>query len=57
MMEAILSSEMSVLTRFTLHHIQEGSIFHGHRRENVKSFKLSAVEIFAEFFFAEVTTA
>jgi hypothetical protein len=37
MMEAIPSSEMSVLTRSTLHHIPEDSIFHSHRRENLKS--------------------
>jgi hypothetical protein len=37
MMEAILSSEISILTRATRHHIPEDGILHSHRRENLKS--------------------
>jgi hypothetical protein len=39
MMEAICSSEMSVLTRVILNNIQEDGILHSHRRENRKSYK------------------
>jgi hypothetical protein len=38
MMEAIDSSEMSVLTRATRHHFPEDGILHNHRRENLKSY-------------------
>jgi hypothetical protein len=34
MMEAISSSETSVLTTAAWHHIPEGGILHSHRREN-----------------------
>jgi hypothetical protein len=38
MMEAILSSETSGLTRATRRHIPEDGIFHRHRHENLKSY-------------------
>jgi hypothetical protein len=37
-MEAIRSSETSVLTRATLHHISEDGILHSHHRENLKPY-------------------
>jgi hypothetical protein len=38
MIEALRSSEMSVLTRTTLRNIQGEDILHSHRRENLKSY-------------------
>jgi hypothetical protein len=38
MMEAIRSSETSLLTRATRCKIPEGDILHSHRRENLKSY-------------------
>jgi hypothetical protein len=38
MMEAIRSSEISVLARAMRRNISEDGIFHGHRRENLKSY-------------------
>jgi hypothetical protein len=37
-LETIRSSEMSVLTRTTRHHIPEDGIRHSHRRENLTSY-------------------
>jgi hypothetical protein len=39
-MEALSSSETSVLTRATGRSIQEGGILHSHRRENLESYTL-----------------
>jgi hypothetical protein len=38
MMEALLSSETSVLTRATRRHISEDGVLHSHRREILKSY-------------------
>jgi hypothetical protein len=42
MMEAICSSNTSVLTRTTRSNITEKGIHHSHRRENLKSYKIAA---------------
>jgi hypothetical protein len=43
MMEALISTETSVLTRTTRRNITEDSILHSHRRENLKSYKYCSV--------------
>jgi hypothetical protein len=45
-MEAIRSSETSVQTRATRHHIPEYGIIHSDRRENLKSYIISSLVIF-----------
>jgi hypothetical protein len=42
-MEAVLSSETSVLERATLRNIPEDGILHGHCHENLKSYNVNKV--------------
>jgi hypothetical protein len=47
MMETILSSESSVLTRAILRHSPEDGILHSHRGENIKSHRVCFASLIA----------
>jgi hypothetical protein len=47
MMDAMLYFETSVLTRATRPNIPEDGVVHSHRRENLKSYKVSSNQLLA----------
>jgi hypothetical protein len=51
MMEALLSTETSVLIRAVRCNIQEDSILHSHRREKLKSYVINPMYFILFFYF------
>jgi hypothetical protein len=49
-MEAICSSETSIITTATWRNVPEDGILHSHRRENLKSYVTFTIHIFSQLF-------